>query len=122
MKNLNASLSGKRAKHGGIKFGPKFKPNKFRRAEAMQRKNADETLAAIGQIYGVSKSTISRLSRTANINPQSAALLTTTYKRSKEAAERSRNCCCECIATVENGERLRDGFLRHQPHHRRRRH
>jgi hypothetical protein len=68
LQNLNASLSGKRAMHGGIKFGPKFKPNKFQRAEAMQRKNADETLATIGQIYGVSKSTISRLSRTASIN------------------------------------------------------
>ena len=30
----------KRAKDSGIKFGPKFKLNKFQRAVAMQRKNA----------------------------------------------------------------------------------
>jgi DNA invertase Pin-like site-specific DNA recombinase len=57
----------KRAKHSGIKFGPKFKLNKFQRVEAMQRKNAGEPLAAIGRTYGVSKSTISRLARTANV-------------------------------------------------------
>ena len=43
-------------------FGPKFKLSDYQRAEALKRRAAgEESLAAIGQSYGVSAATISRL-------------------------------------------------------------
>jgi DNA invertase Pin-like site-specific DNA recombinase len=52
----------KRAMAAGVHFGPKFKLSDYQRAEALKRRAAgEESLAAIGQSYGVSAATISRL-------------------------------------------------------------
>jgi DNA invertase Pin-like site-specific DNA recombinase len=52
----------KRAMAAGVHFGPKFKLSNYQRAEALKRRaTGAETLAAIGQSYGVSAATISRL-------------------------------------------------------------
>jgi DNA invertase Pin-like site-specific DNA recombinase len=52
----------KRAMAAGVHFGPKFKLSNYQRAEALKRRaTGAETLTAIGQSYGVSAATISRL-------------------------------------------------------------
>jgi DNA invertase Pin-like site-specific DNA recombinase len=52
----------KRAMAAGVHFGPKFKLSNYQRAEALKRRaTGAETLAAIGQSYGGSAATISRL-------------------------------------------------------------
>jgi len=52
----------KRAMAAGIHFGPKFKLSAYQRAEALKRRAAgEESLAKIGESYGVSAATISRL-------------------------------------------------------------
>jgi DNA invertase Pin-like site-specific DNA recombinase len=51
----------KRAMAAGVKFGRKRKLSDFQRAEAMKRRAAGETLAAIAKSYGVAISMISRL-------------------------------------------------------------
>jgi hypothetical protein len=45
----------------GVKFGRKPKLSDYRRSEAMKRRAAGETLAAIAKSYGVDISMISRL-------------------------------------------------------------
>ena len=53
----------KRVMAAGIHFGPKFKLSACQRAEALKRRAAgEESLSVIGQSYGVSAATISRLS------------------------------------------------------------
>lgn len=51
----------KRAMAAGVKFGRKRKLSDYQRAEAIKRRDAGETLAAIGKSYGVAMSMISRL-------------------------------------------------------------
>jgi DNA invertase Pin-like site-specific DNA recombinase len=51
----------KRAMAAGVKFGRKRKLSDYQRAEAIKRRDAGETLAAIGKSYGVAISMISRL-------------------------------------------------------------
>ena len=51
----------KRAMAAGIKFGRKRKLSEYQRAEAVKRRAAGETLAAIAKSYGVDLSMISRL-------------------------------------------------------------
>jgi DNA invertase Pin-like site-specific DNA recombinase len=51
----------KRAMAAGVKFGRKRKLSDYQRAEAIKRRNAGETLAAIAKSYGVDLSMISRL-------------------------------------------------------------
>jgi DNA invertase Pin-like site-specific DNA recombinase len=51
----------KRAMAAGVKFGRKRKLSDFQRAEAVKRRSAGETLAAIAKTYGVAVSMISRL-------------------------------------------------------------
>jgi DNA invertase Pin-like site-specific DNA recombinase len=51
----------KRAMANGVKFGRKSKLSTFQRAEAIRRRAAGETLAAIAKSYAVDVSTISRL-------------------------------------------------------------
>jgi DNA invertase Pin-like site-specific DNA recombinase len=50
-----------RAMAAGVKFGRKRKLSEYQRAEALKRRNAGETLAAIARSYGVAISMISRL-------------------------------------------------------------
>ena len=50
-----------RAMANGVKFGRKRKLSDYQRAEAIKRRDAGETLAAIAQSYGVAISMISRL-------------------------------------------------------------
>ncbi len=45
----------------GVKFGRKRKLSDYQRAEAVKRRAAGETLAAIAKSYGVAVSMISRL-------------------------------------------------------------
>ena len=52
-----------RAIANGVKFGRKRKLSDYQRAEAIRRRDAGETLAAIAQSYGVAISMISRLYR-----------------------------------------------------------
>jgi DNA invertase Pin-like site-specific DNA recombinase len=51
----------KRAIAKGVKFGRKRKLSDYQRAEAIKRRDAGETLAAIAKSYGVDLSMISRL-------------------------------------------------------------
>jgi DNA invertase Pin-like site-specific DNA recombinase len=51
----------KRAKANGVRFGRRPKLSAFQRAEALKRRGAGETLAAIAASYAVDISTISRL-------------------------------------------------------------
>jgi DNA invertase Pin-like site-specific DNA recombinase len=51
----------KRALANGVKFGRKRKLSDYQRAEAVKRREAGETLAAIAKSYGVAISMISRL-------------------------------------------------------------
>jgi DNA invertase Pin-like site-specific DNA recombinase len=51
----------KRAMAEGVKFGRKRKLSDYQRAEAVKRRAAGETLAAIAKSYGVDLSMISRL-------------------------------------------------------------
>ena len=51
----------KRAMAEGVKFGRKPKLSDYQRSEAMKRRAAGETLAAIAKSYGVDISMISRL-------------------------------------------------------------
>ncbi len=51
----------KRAMAKGVKFGRKRKLSDYQRAEAVKRRAAGETLAAIAKSYGVAISMISRL-------------------------------------------------------------
>jgi DNA invertase Pin-like site-specific DNA recombinase len=51
----------KRAMAAGIKFGRKRKLSDYQRAEAIKRRDAGETLAAIAKSYGVSTSMVCRL-------------------------------------------------------------
>lgn len=51
----------KRAKAAGVRFGRKMKLTLHQRQEALARREAGESLAAIGRTYNVSHSTISRL-------------------------------------------------------------
>jgi DNA invertase Pin-like site-specific DNA recombinase len=51
----------RRAMAAGVKFGRKRKLSEYQRAEAVKRRNAGETLAAIARSYGVAISMISRL-------------------------------------------------------------
>ena len=51
----------KRAMAAGVKFGRKRKLSDYQRAEAVTRRAAGETLAAIAKSYGVDISMISRL-------------------------------------------------------------
>jgi DNA invertase Pin-like site-specific DNA recombinase len=53
----------KRARAGGVKFGPKFKLNHFQRQEALARLAKGESQAAVAQTYNVDRATISRLQR-----------------------------------------------------------
>ena len=50
-----------RAMANGVKFGRKRKLSDYQRAEAIKRRDAGETLAAIAKSYGVAISMISRL-------------------------------------------------------------
>ena len=50
-----------RAMAEGVKFGRKRKLSDYQRAEAIKRRSAGETLAAIAKSYGVDLSMISRL-------------------------------------------------------------
>jgi DNA invertase Pin-like site-specific DNA recombinase len=50
-----------RAQERGVRFGRKPKLTQHQRQEALARREAGETLAAIGRSYNVSYSTISRL-------------------------------------------------------------
>ena len=65
---MNASLirertgeGRKRAQANGVKFGHKRKLSDYQRSEAIKRRDAGETLAAIAKSYGVDLSMISRL-------------------------------------------------------------
>jgi DNA invertase Pin-like site-specific DNA recombinase len=51
----------KRAMAAGVKFGRKRKLSDYQRAEAIKRREAGETLAAIAESYAVATSMISRL-------------------------------------------------------------
>jgi DNA invertase Pin-like site-specific DNA recombinase len=51
----------KRAMANGVKFGRKRKLSDYQRTEAVKRRGAGETLAAIAKSYGVAISMISRL-------------------------------------------------------------
>ena len=51
----------KRALANGVKFGRKRKLSDYQRTEAVKRRDAGETLAAIAKSYGVDLSMISRL-------------------------------------------------------------
>ena len=51
----------KRAVAKGVKFGPKFKLNRFQRQEALARLEAGESQAEVARTYGVDRATISRL-------------------------------------------------------------
>jgi len=51
----------KRAMAAGVKFGRKRKLSNYQRNEAIKRRDAGETLAAIAKSYGVAISMISRL-------------------------------------------------------------
>jgi DNA invertase Pin-like site-specific DNA recombinase len=51
----------KAAKERGVKFGPKFKLTEHQRSEAVNRRNAGETLTSIARSYNCSYMTISRL-------------------------------------------------------------
>ena len=51
----------RRAMANGVKFGRKRKLSDYQRAEAIQRRGAGDTLAAIAKSYGVSIAMISRL-------------------------------------------------------------
>ena len=51
----------KRVMANGVKFGRKRKLSDYQRAEALKRRGAGETLAAIAKSYGVAISMISRL-------------------------------------------------------------
>jgi DNA invertase Pin-like site-specific DNA recombinase len=51
----------KRAMQQGVRFGRKPKLSPFQAAEAVRRREAGETLTAIGRSYGVSHTTISRV-------------------------------------------------------------
>jgi DNA invertase Pin-like site-specific DNA recombinase len=51
----------KRAMANGVKFGRKRKLSDYQRAEAVKRRDAGETLAAVAKSYGVAISMISRL-------------------------------------------------------------
>ena len=51
----------KRAIAKGVKFGRKRKLSDYQRAEAIKRREAGETLTAIGKSYGVAISMISRI-------------------------------------------------------------
>jgi DNA invertase Pin-like site-specific DNA recombinase len=51
----------KRAMAAGVKFGRKRKLSDYQRVEALKRRAAGETLAAIAKSYGVDISMISRL-------------------------------------------------------------
>jgi DNA invertase Pin-like site-specific DNA recombinase len=51
----------RRAMANGVKFGRKRKLSEYQRAEAVKRRAAGETLAAIAKSYGVDLSMISRL-------------------------------------------------------------
>lgn len=55
----------KRARSNGVKFGPKFKLNRFQQQEALIRVEAGESQSAVAQTYGVDRATISRLQRRA---------------------------------------------------------
>ena len=55
------SAGRERAMAEGIKFGRKRKLSDYQRAEAIKRRAAGETLAAIAKSYGVDLSMISRL-------------------------------------------------------------
>jgi DNA invertase Pin-like site-specific DNA recombinase len=50
-----------RAMAAGVKFGRKRKLSDYQRAEAVRRRHAGETLAAVAKSYGVSLAMISRL-------------------------------------------------------------
>ena len=50
-----------RATANGVKFGRKRKLSDYQHAEAIKRRDAGETLAAIAKSYGVAISMISRL-------------------------------------------------------------
>ena len=52
----------KRAQARGVRFGRKLKLTKHQREEALARREAGEALTDIGRTFGVSHSTISRLS------------------------------------------------------------
>jgi DNA invertase Pin-like site-specific DNA recombinase len=51
----------RRAMAAGVKFGRKRKLSEYQRTEAIRRRDAGETLAAIAKSYGVAISMISRL-------------------------------------------------------------
>jgi DNA invertase Pin-like site-specific DNA recombinase len=53
----------KRARAGGVKFGPKFKLNHYQRQEALARLAKGESQAAVAQTYNVDRATISRLQK-----------------------------------------------------------
>jgi DNA invertase Pin-like site-specific DNA recombinase len=55
----------KRAVTKGVKFGPKFKLNRFQRQEALARLTAGETQDDIARTYNVDRATISRLQKRA---------------------------------------------------------
>jgi DNA invertase Pin-like site-specific DNA recombinase len=55
------SAGRERAMAAGVKFGRKRKLSDYQRAEAIKRRGAGETLAAIAKSYGVDLSMISRL-------------------------------------------------------------
>jgi DNA invertase Pin-like site-specific DNA recombinase len=55
----------RRAKAGGVKFGPKFKLSPFQRREALARLEAGESQSVVARTYDVDRATISRLQRRA---------------------------------------------------------
>jgi DNA invertase Pin-like site-specific DNA recombinase len=55
----------KRATAKGVKFGPKFKLNRFQRQEALARLAAGESQSDIAKTYGIDRATISRLQKRA---------------------------------------------------------
>ena len=52
-----------RAKSKGVKFGPKFKLNRYQREEALARLAAGETQTDVAKTYGVAPATICRLQK-----------------------------------------------------------
>jgi len=58
---LEALKAAGAAMANGVKFGRKRKLSDYQRAEAIKRRDAGETLAAIAKSYGVAISMISRL-------------------------------------------------------------
>jgi hypothetical protein len=58
---LSLPHCGGRRTSAGVKFDRKRKLSDYQRAEAIKRRDAGETLAAIGKSYGVAISMISRL-------------------------------------------------------------